>query len=123
MSYRRLPDAELVVMQAVWRCDPPVSRADITCILHESRPMAATTILTLLSRLVERGFLTIGKTNRANCYTPAVSRQEYLASQSKSFLDKLCGGDLRVFATALCDCGLSKEDILELRALLEKGEL
>ncbi len=26
---RRLPDAELEVMQAIWDCEPPVSRADI----------------------------------------------------------------------------------------------
>ena len=26
---RRLPDAELEVMQAVWACEPPVARADI----------------------------------------------------------------------------------------------
>ena len=123
MSIRRLPDAELEVMQAVWRCAPPISRADIGCILAETHPMAATTVLTLLSRLVDRGFLTIEKTKRSNCYTPVVSKQDYLASQSKSFLDKLCGGDVGVFATALCDSGLSKEDISELRQLLERGAL
>lgn len=120
---RRLPDAELEVMQAVWDCIPPVSRADIESILNKTHLMATTTILTLLSRLVERKFLTIEKIGRSNCYTPVISKQDYLASQSKSFLDKLCRGDIRVFATALCDSGLSKEDIEELRRLLERGEL
>jgi len=120
---RRLPDAELEVMQAVWDCAAPVSRADIESVLNKTHPMAATTILTLLSRLVERRFLTIEKVGRSNCYTPAISRQEYLASQSKSFLEKLCGGDIRVFAAALCDSGLSREDIEELRQLLDRGQL
>lgn len=118
---RRLPDAELEVMQAVWDCTPPVSRNDIEGIL--SQPMASTTILTLLSRLVDRKFLTIEKVNRSNQYTPLISRQDYLAAQSKRFLRTLCGGDMRVFATALCDSGLSKEDIAELRQLLEEGTL
>jgi predicted transcriptional regulator len=85
--------------------------------------MAATTILTLLSRLVEREFITIEKIGRSNYYTPVISRQDYIAAQSRSFLDKLCGGDIRAFATALCDSGLSRSDIEELRRLLEKGEL
>lgn len=124
MSYiRRLPDAELKVMQTVWDCEPPVSRAHIENILNETHPMATTTILTLLSRLVERNFLTVKKNGRSNYYTPIISKQDYLASQSKRFLDKLCGGDMRVFATALCDSGLSKEDIEELRQLLEREEL
>ena len=120
---RRLPDAELEVMQAVWDCEAPVSRSDIENVLSKTRPMAATTILTLLSRLVERDFLTIERSGRSNCYTPVITKQDYLAAQSKSFLDKLCGGDIRAFATALCDSGLSRDDIEELRRLLEKGEL
>ncbi len=119
----RLPDAELEVMQAIWSCPPPVSRADIENLLRERRPMAVTTILTLLTRLTDRGFLTVDKCGRSNCYTPLVSKQDYLASQSKRFFDKLCGGDLYTFAAALCDSGLSKSDIDELRRLLERGEL
>jgi len=122
-SIRRLPDAELEVMQAVWDRVPPVSRADIEGIINETHPMAATTILTLLLRLTERGFLTVKKSGKSNYYTPAISKSDYLAAQSKSFLDKLCGGDMRVFATALCDSGLSREEIEQLRQLLERGEL
>ncbi len=123
MGFRRLPDAELAVMQAIWDSEPPVSRTDVENVLKKARPMAATTILTLLSRLVERGFLSIEKSGRSNCYTPLITRQAYLASQSKSFFNKLCGGDMRVFAAALCDSGLSHADIEELRSLLERGEL
>ena len=110
---RRLPDAELTVMQAVWDCGAPATRAEIEARLPPERHMAATTLLTLLSRLAERGAL----------YTALVSRKEYLAGQSRSFLDKLCGGSLSVFAAALCDSGLSREELDELRALLERNEL
>ena len=123
VSIRRLPDAELEIMQAAWDCVPPISRADIEKIINETHPMAATTILTLLLRLTERGFLTMEKSGKSNYYTPVVSRADYLATQSKSFLDKLCGGNMRVFATALCDSGLSREELEQLRQLLERGEL
>ena len=39
-AIRRLPDAELEVMQAIWACEPPVSRTDIDEILRDTHPMA-----------------------------------------------------------------------------------
>lgn len=122
-TIRRLPDGELDVMNAVWECTPPVARSDIEAILNREHPLAATTILTLLTRLTEKGFLRAEKQGRTNCYTPLISKHDYLAAQSRRFVDKLCGGNLGTFAAALCDSGLSREEIEELRSLLEKGGL
>ena len=72
-TIRRLPDAEQEVMQAIWACQPPVARADIERILFETHPMAMTTLLTLLTRLCEKGFITIEKNGRRSYYTPSIS--------------------------------------------------
>lgn len=120
---RRLPDAEQEVMQALWACKVPAARADIEKILFKTHPMAMTTLLTLLTRLNEKGFLTIQKKGRRSYYTPCISREDYLASQSRNFFEKLCGGNLSVFANALCDSGLTEEEIADLRTLLERDEL
>ena len=148
-SIRRLPDSELEVMQAVWACSQhnsearqecdvrqecdtrqssesdTVSRSQIEEMLQENQaqPMALTTLLTLLSRLTEKGFLEVKKEGRSNAYTPLISKEDYLAVQSRRFLDKLCGGSLSTFANALCDSGLTKEELDELRQLLERGQL
>lgn len=123
MEIWRLPDAELEVMQAVWRCTPPVPRGEIAAILKDTHPMAETTLLTLLRRLSEKGFLQIEKRGRGSCYLPLVARRDYLAAQSKRFVEKLCGGSMSAFASALCDSGLSQEDLDELRQLLERNAL
>ena len=120
---RRLPDSEQEVMQAIWACKSPVARTDIEKILFENHPMALTTLLTLLTRLSEKGFITIEKSGRRSYYTPCVSREEYLASQGKNFFEKLCGRNVSAFAAALCDSGLSKEELAELRLLLERDAL
>ena len=122
-TIRRLPDAELEVMQAIWACSAPVGRGEIEEILFQSHPMALTTLLTLLSRLGEKGFLTVMKNGRRSYYIPLVSREDYLAAQSRNFLQKLCGGSISAFATALCSSGLSKEELSELRDMLERGTL
>ena len=120
---RRLPDAEQEVMQAIWACKPPVARTDIEKILFSSHPMALTTLLTLLTRLSDKGFLSIEKVGRRSLYTPLVSQEVYLAAQGRTFFEKLCGRNLSTFAAALCDSGLTKEEIVELRSLLEMDAL
>ena len=119
---RRLPDAELEVMQAVWRFEPPVPRAAVEQAVGETRPMAQTTLLTLLSRLAEKGFLRAEKQGRGSVYTPLVSRSDYQAAQSKRFVETLFGGSMSAFASALCDSGLTREELDELRRLLERDE-
>ena len=122
-TIRRLPDSELEVIQAIWACKAPVARTDIEEVLFQTHPMALTTLLTLLTRLNEKGFITIEKNGRRSYYTPCISQKEYLASQSRNFFQKLCGGNLSTFANALCDSGLSQEEIAHLRTLLERNEL
>ena len=120
-SLPRLPDAEQEVMHALWQCEIPAERAAVAGKL--TRAMAETTLLTLLTRLAERNFIAIEKVGRRSVYTPLVSRQDYLAARSRSFIDTLCGGSLPTFAAALCEGGLTREELQELRALLERDEL
>ena len=122
-TMRRLPDAELEVMQAIWALRSPVARADIEGILFKTHPMAMTTLLTLLTRLSEKGFIRIEKVGRSSRYIPLVSQENYLPAQSKRFVDKLCGGSIPTFAAALCNSGLTKEELAELREMLERGTL
>ncbi len=121
-TIRRLPDTELEVMQALWASDTPVPRAQLEERLTQTHPMATTTLLTLLSRLSEKGFVRVDKEGRKSLYAPLVTREDYLAAQSRSFIQKLCGGSLSTFASALCDSGLSKEELEELRELLKEGD-
>ena len=120
---RRLPDSELEVMQAVWRCEAPATRKDIERQLSRETPMAATTLLTLLTRLSEKGFIRTEKEGRGSVYTPLVERHDYLSSQSGSFIRQLCGGSMTAFASALCDSGLTREELAELRSALQENGL
>ena len=120
---KRLPESELEIMQIIWNETTPVSRMMIESSLNKTHPLAPTTILTLLTRLCEKGFLSLQKEGRTNLYEPLISEKEYLAVESRSFLDRLFHGSVAGFATALCDSGIKKEELEELRRLLEKGEL
>lgn len=122
-NIRRLPDAELTVMQALWDCESPATRVQIAQQIPEDHVMALTTLLTLLTRLGEKGFLAVEKAGRGNIYTPLITREDYLAVQSQRFLNQLCGGSVPMLASALCRSGLSKAELTQLRQLLEEESL
>ena len=120
---KRLPESELEIMQIIWKKSAPVSRVDIEHSLHDTHPLTPTTILTLMTRLCEKGFLSLKKEGRSNLYEPLITEKEYLAAESRSFLDRVFHGSVASFATALCDSGVTKEELEELRRLLEEGGL
>ena len=122
-ALKKLPDAELEVMQALWDLEAPVPRAAVEAAMAERKPMAQTTLLTLLTRLGEKGFLRIEKQGRSSVYTPLVAREDYQARQSRHFVDRLFGGSMSAFASALTASGIPKEDLEELTRLLEEGKL
>lgn len=118
----RLPDAELEVMQALWAQKKyPASTQDLMEGLEEKRWQMAT-LIKLLSRLEERGFVQREKEGRANRYRPKVGREEYLAMESRSFLERLHGGSLPSLAAALVDShAVTSAQLEELAELLKKG--
>ncbi len=120
---RRLPDSELEVMQALWELEEPICRQAIEEKMAQRRSLAVTTLLTLLTRLADKGYVRIEKDGRRSRYVPLVTRREYQAAQSRRFVEKVCGGSIPAFAGALCASGLSREDLDELRRLLEEDGL
>ena len=49
---KRLPDAELEVMQTIWTLTPPVTAAEVQ--QHASSDWKMTSVLTFLSRLTDK---------------------------------------------------------------------
>ena len=70
----RLPEAELTVMRAVWRLEPPVPTGAIRTRLEKERPWNLSALQTLLARLTERGFLSVGKGGAAERLLPPGGR-------------------------------------------------
>lgn len=121
---KKIPDAELEVMLALWSAVEPKPRSWVEQQL-KNRCWSPLTVNTYLTRLTEKGMLTSQKEGNANYYFPAVSRQEYQKFENRSFLQKLYGNSVKGFIVAMCaDQELEDKDIDELQQMLEnlKGE-
>ncbi len=118
-SLKRLPDAELAVMQALWRAGTPLTRPQLDTLLAEKQ-WTASTLVALLTRLEAKGYIAHEKQGRGYLYRALVPRQDYVAAESKTLLGALYQGKPINFIAALHDCGaLDREDLDELRAQLD----
>ena len=118
---RRLPDTELEVMKALWASGPDTPRAALEAALAPRR-WASNTINTYLTRLADKGFVAVERSGRGNRYTALVSREDYLAYDSQAVLSRLYGSSPRNFVAALARGGLKREDVAQLRELLDQLE-
>lgn len=117
----KMSDSEMRIMRLIWEKGGAVTTAWITQQLGETG-WKATTILTFLARLEEKGFLTVQKKGRQNLYEAAVSREEYQRRETQSFIRQIHGGSYKSLFAALCAPGeLTAEEVSELRRWFEGG--
>ena len=111
-----LGELEKAVMESVWESDGPVSAYDVQEQLEAAgRALAATTLLTVLSRLEKKGFVTPHKDVRPYRYSAVASRADHVAELMHEVL-----GDSRD-RTAVLERfvgSVSEEDAATLRQLL-----
>ena len=111
------------IMLVLWNHEPPMGRLEIERVVNEKKKLAPTTILSLLTRLEKKGFVSAKKEGKMNLYTPLVTQEEYQQQESRSVLEKLYGNSLKRFVNALYQGEkMKKEDIQELSDFLKEME-
>lgn len=118
---RRLPEAEFEVMNEIWKYEPPVTTHVLMQTVGAAKGWKAPSLITLLNRLIERGFLSSQKQGKERLYSPLVSRDEYLRYETQGFLERVHGNSLTSFLQAVSGgAKLSQQEIEELRAWMNK---
>ena len=118
---KRLPDAEFEIMKVIWSSNiPHISTLQIIAALGEDSRKPQT-VLTLLVRLIERGYLSSEKIGKERTYSSIVDEQEYLRTETESFMEKYHQNSLLGLVKTLCKGKiLSDEEIEELKKLLDE---
>ena len=117
---RRLPDAELEIMKELWAAGEPLIRAALEQRLTR-RQWSSTTLLALLARLEEKGYVAREKQGRGYLYTAVLTREEYLPVESRSALGRMFGGSAKNLVAAMAETNtLTDAEIDELADFLEQ---
>lgn len=112
---KKLPDAEFDIMKVVWANKPPITTNIIMEQLGNERAWKAQTIISLMLRLVERGFLRTEKIGKERTYFPLIEKEEYLKFETDNFLKQYHDSSfLNLVSMLYADKALSDNDIDEL---------
>ena len=118
---KRLSESELDVMLVVWRAQEALNTGEVARRLQKGWKIQAVQVV--LGRLVKKGYLSCEKIGRLNYYTPLVAEADYRAAETETFVEKLYRNSPKSLIAALVQSQpLSKEDLEEIRALLDRGE-
>ena len=117
-----LTPQELAIMKIVWRKDETTVR-DVYEALRESRPIAYTTVMTMMRILQEKGYLTKVVHERAHVYCPTRPRQQVIGSMLREFVDRVFDGAAGGLLLHLAKDGrLTKAERERIKDLIEETE-
>jgi predicted transcriptional regulator len=77
---RQFGDLEAVIMDRLWDWGRPVLVRDVVDDLNQERPLAYTTVMTVMENLHRKGWLRRERDGRAWRYEPTGSRSAYTAA-------------------------------------------
>jgi len=78
-SVRGFGELEAEVMERMWAAEAPRTVRDVHTEVTAERPLAYTTVMTVMDKLHRKGWLTRQPAGRAYAYTPTVSKERYTA--------------------------------------------
>ena len=116
----QISDAELHLLQALWQ-SAPQSAEELIAHASAEKNWAASTVKTLLARMVKKGSIRFEKDGRRFLYRSVLTRDAVLRQASQSFLQRFFGGRISPLVAYLSTSRkLSAQDREELAKLLKE---
>jgi len=121
MKQAPLANAELAIMDLLWRNDDPLTARHIREQLYPDTTKAQHgTVQRLLQRLEDKGYVERDRSLFVHLFSAAVSRNTYAGWQLESLADKLTAGSFAPLITHLVEQKrISRHEIDRIKAILD----
>lgn len=120
MANTRLGRVQLRIMQVLWE-HRQASAREITDLLSRDKPIAHSTVQTLLRKLEKKGAVSHTVEDRTFVFRPAVDRQAVTRSTTRELIERVFGGSAAgLVAYLLREERISRSEIAELRKLIDE---
>ena len=118
----QLTPLELEIMQVLWRTGP-ASVQRVQEELAPARPLAYTTVQTMLNVLHRKGKVQRRLKERAYHYKPVLSRENAVRSTLRDVIDRFFGGSPESLVMSLVETrDLTPENLAEVKRLADRKE-
>jgi BlaI family penicillinase repressor len=117
-----LTPQELAIMKIIWTLEKATVR-DVYESLRAQRPIAYTTVMTMMKILEDKGYLKKTRVERAYVYKPSRPRQQVVGAMVRDFVERVFDGATAGLLLHLARDGhLSKAERERIRRVIEEME-
>jgi len=114
-----LTNAEEQIMKLLWKLDKAFIR-DLLNEFPEPKP-APTTVLTLLKRMIDKGFVSYKQCGNSREYFPVVNKSDYFSDHINVLIKDFFNNSTAQFASFFAnETDLSPTELKELRDIVDK---
>ena len=114
-----LTTAEEQIMKLLWKLDKAFIR-DLLKEFPDPRP-APTTVITLLKRMIDKGFVSYKQYGNSREYYPLIKKGEYFSDHINGLIKDFFNNSTAQFASFFAnETEMNKEELKELRELVDK---
>ena len=118
----RLTASEWNILNCLWEHSPQTVM-QLVGELEKTVGWARSTTITTLHRMEAKGLVRCERAGRGTAYVPLVERDRAALAETRSFLDRVYQGSVGMMMSAMAlQEGLSREQIAQLRAILDQAE-
>jgi len=122
MDNIKLTSSEWNVLNCLWEHSPRTVM-QIVGELEQTVEWARSTTITTLHRMEAKGLVRCEQAGRGKAYVPLVERDQAVLAETRSFLDRVYQGSVGMMMSTMAKQeGLSREQIAQLRAILDEAE-
>ncbi|MAG76348.1 MAG: transcriptional regulator [Colwelliaceae bacterium] len=114
-------EAELTLLNILWKTGPATVR-QVHDAVSETQKTGYTTVLKILQIMHEKSLVIRDESNRAHVYAAANSEVQTQSSLIKDLIGKAFGGSTSKLVMRAIDESTSKEEIKDIRQLLDSLE-
>jgi BlaI family penicillinase repressor len=119
---RSISTAELKILEVLW-VSSPLSANQVINHLAGRESWSSRTIKSLINRLLKKDAINYTKNGNRYFYYPILKKEDYAHATSQSLIHRLFGGKISpLVAHFVKQEKLSKEDVQELKAILQELE-
>jgi len=114
-NLKKLPNTEFEIMKVVWANEPPITTSTVMEQLGNERGWKAPSVISLMLRMVDKGFLRTEKNGKERTYYPLIAKEDYLEFETGNFMKLYHENSFLSFVNTLYNGHqLSEHDIEEL---------
>ena len=119
---KSLGDVEFEVMEVLWSVNEPVTVSYITEHLKTRSHWKISTVLTVLSRLTDKGIIECDRTKRRNLYKAILTEDEYKTAQARAVISNLYNNSLaNLVSSWLADEKVSEEEFEKIEKTVKQA--